>query len=87
MCFDLVDRGLKGIPDQVQVEKSDFLDSLYQDEDSECRFKSLRYNTKHNGVIFQENKKRTVNAVYVKYRVGENRITCKPYHESFDLPV
>ena len=75
-------RGLKGIPYEVQVNKNDFLNSLYNDNDGKCSFNSLRYNKEYKGVVFQKSTKRTLNSLYVKYFVDDNRVTCHPYNHS-----
>jgi len=75
-------RGLKGVPDQIEVDKKDFLSSLYDNEDGNCSFNTLRYNKEHKGVVFQNTSKRLLNSLYLKFFVDDNLVTCKPYNNS-----
>ena len=79
MSFYPSPRSTKGAPHSIQVDKTDFLNSLYEQEDCEKSFSSLRYNSQKVGMVLQKNKKTVVNGVYIKYFVDENNVTCKPF--------
>ena len=78
-----VKRALKGISEKTVLDKSDFLDVLYQNQEiikPQMRMKRDRKTCKIR--IVQEQKK-SLNAVYYKMKLSNDFLSCEPHDKRF----
>ena len=84
MCYDFSKNerkdGRKGIPNQIELELDEFRDVLYKSTPHYINVHSLRMN-KERTMTRTTTRKKGLSAIFVKQRVGEDRIICSPLRD------